>query len=93
LAVRNGNAICYKEPHGEALPCGRYRTRTVPVARAGIVVAFAATVLLALGLPPFGTPSLAAGTLWAVVDPIVIALPASALVTCAASLATTPEAS
>jgi SSS family solute:Na+ symporter len=35
----------------------------------------------------FGTPSLASGTTWAVVDPIVIALPLSAMVTVAGSLA------
>lgn len=49
----------------------------------------------ALGLSAalFGTPSIAAGTIWAVVDPIVIALPLSSLVTVAGSLAARPARS
>ena len=39
-----------------------------------------------------GKPSLFAGTIWAVVDPIVVALPISALATIAVSLATKPVA-
>jgi SSS family solute:Na+ symporter len=39
----------------------------------------------------FGVPSLVTGTTWAAVDPIVLALPASALVTLLASLATRAE--
>jgi SSS family solute:Na+ symporter len=149
-----------RDLYGEALTQGRDRARTVPIAKAGIVIAFAATVLLAFSLPPgivaiatslffgvcaaaflpafvaalfwpratrigviagmltgiaawafwvlfvhqresaalglsaalVGTPSLAAGTLWAVVDPIVVALPASALITVVVSLATALEA-
>ena len=48
----------------------------------------------ALGLAKLltGKASLAAGTTWAVVDPIVVALPLSALVTVAVSLATRPAA-
>jgi SSS family solute:Na+ symporter len=38
----------------------------------------------------FGKTSLVAGSIWAVVDPIVIALPISAIVTVVASLATAP---
>lgn len=150
-----------RDLYGEALAQGRHRERTVPIARAGIVIAFAATVLLAFKLPPsviaiatslffgvcaaaflpafvaalfwaratrigaiagmltgisawalwvlfvhqresaalglsaglFGTPSLAAGTIWAVVDPIVIALPASSIITVVVTMATSPEAS
>ena len=150
-----------RDLYGEALARGRHRAHTVRIAKAGIVAAFAATVLLALNLPPgvvaiatslffgvcaaaflpafvaalfwpratrvaviggmvtgivswalwvlfvhqresaalglagalFGTPSLAAGTTWAVVDPIVVALPASAIVTVVGSLLTAaPEA-
>jgi SSS family solute:Na+ symporter len=64
------------------------------------IVAWAAWVLLfhekesaALGLCQlvFGVPSLVTGTTWATVDPIVLALPASALVTVVASLATRAE--
>jgi solute:Na+ symporter, SSS family len=40
-----------------------------------------------------GRPSLVSGTVWAVVDPLVIALPISALVTVVASLATRPVSS
>ncbi len=39
----------------------------------------------------FGKTSLVTGTAWAVVDPIVIALPISAIVTIVASLATRPD--
>jgi SSS family solute:Na+ symporter len=48
----------------------------------------------ALGLARLlsGKPSLFAGTIWAVVDPIVVALPISALATIAVSLATKPVA-
>jgi SSS family solute:Na+ symporter len=40
----------------------------------------------------FGKTSLAAGTKWAVVDPLIVALPLSAIVTVAVSLATRPIA-
>ena len=36
----------------------------------------------------FGTPSLVKGTIWTVVDPIVVALPVSAIVTVVVSLLT-----
>jgi solute:Na+ symporter, SSS family len=145
-----GTAIGH-DVYGEALTAGRHRARSVTIAKCGVAVAFAATVLLAFRLPPgvvaiatslffgvcaaaflpafvaalfvpratrggvtagmltglvtwalwvafvhqresaalglsmalFGTPSIAAGTMWAVVDPIVIALPLSSAVTAA----------
>lgn len=150
-----------RDLYSEALTRGRDRARTVPIAKAGIIVAFMATVLLAFSLPPgvvaiatslffgvcaaaflpafvaalfwpratrigviagmltgiaawglwvlfvhqresaalglsaalFGTPSFAAGSIWAMVDPIVIALPASSIVTIAVSMTTAPEPS
>jgi SSS family solute:Na+ symporter len=42
---------------------------------------------LGVAMALFGTPSLAAGSMWAVVDPIVIALPLSSIVTIAGTLA------
>ncbi len=47
---------------------------------------------LGLCMALFGKTSLAAGTKWAVVDPLVIALPLSAIVTVVVSLATRPIA-
>jgi SSS family solute:Na+ symporter len=39
-----------------------------------------------------GRPSLASGTMWAMVDPIVVALPLAAIVTVVGSLVTAPAA-
>ncbi len=147
-----------RDLYQEVIARGAHQERTIPLAKAGIVVGFAVTLLLAfqLGggivaiatslffgmcaaafLPLFvaalfwkratregatagmlagtgvwgawvllvheresaalgvarlltGKASLAAGTTWAVVDPIVIALPLAAIVTVAVSLATAP---
>jgi SSS family solute:Na+ symporter len=80
-----------------------WRRSTRPGVIAGMMTgisAWAVWVLLfhekesaALGLCQivFGVPSLVTGTIWATVDPIVLALPASALVTVVASLATRAE--
>jgi SSS family solute:Na+ symporter len=45
---------------------------------------------LGLSMMLFGSPSLATGTMWAVVDPIVIALPLSSIVTVAGLLGRAP---
>ena len=148
-----------RDLYEQAFRRGGGAERTIPIARAGILVGFVATVLLAWKLGPgiiaiatslffgmcaasflpafvsalfwpratragvvagmlagflgwatwvllvheresaalgvakalLGRPSLASGTTWAVVDPIVIALPLSALVTVAVSLLGRPE--
>ncbi len=148
-----------RDLYEQAFRRGSGAERTVPIARAGILVGFVATVLLAWKLGPgiiaiatslffgmcaaaflpafvsalfwpratragvvagmlagffgwagwallvheresaalgvakalLGRPSLASGTTWAVVDPIVIALPLSALITVAVSLLGRPE--
>jgi SSS family solute:Na+ symporter len=147
-----------RDLYQEAFSKGSHQDRTVPIAKAGILVGFVLTVILAfqlgtgivaiatslffgmcaaaflplfvaalfwkrattagaiagmlagtaswalwvllvhekesaaLGLSQllFGRPSILSGTTWAVVDPIVIALPLSAAVTVLASLATRP---
>jgi SSS family solute:Na+ symporter len=149
-----------RDLYQQAIARGKHEERTVPFARAGILVAFVATVALAFRLPPSvvaiatalffgmcaatflpayvaalfwpratragaiagmlagiaswalwvllvheresaalglarllsGRPSLAAGTMWALVDPIVVALPLAAIVTVIGSLATAPTA-
>jgi solute:Na+ symporter, SSS family len=149
-----------RDLYQEVIAKGAHQERTVPIAKAGIVVGFLATLALAFALgtgivaiatalffgmcaaaflPLFvaalfwkratragaiagmltgtftwaawvllfhekeaaalglakalvGRPSLLSGTTWAVVDPIVIALPLSAAITVLASLATCPAA-
>jgi solute:Na+ symporter, SSS family len=149
-----------RDLYQEVIAKGAHQERTVPIAKAGIVVGFLATLALAFALgtgivaiatalffgmcaaaflPLFvaalfwkratragaiagmltgtftwaawvllfhekeaaalglakalvGRPSLLSGTTWAVVDPIVIALPLSAAITVLASLATRPAA-
>lgn len=77
-----------------------WKAATRPGVIAGIVTGFSSWALwvlfiheresAALGISKllFGVPSLVTGTMWAVVDPIVIALPLSSLVTVAGSLMT-----
>jgi SSS family solute:Na+ symporter len=147
-----------RDVYQQGIAGGRHPERTVPFAKAGILVAFVATVALAWALPPSivaiatalffgmcaaaflpayvsalfwqratrpgviagmmtgiaswagwvvlvhekesaalgvaklltGRASLAAGTMWAVVDPIVVALPLAAVVTVVGSLVTAP---
>jgi solute:Na+ symporter, SSS family len=149
-----------RDLYQEVISGGRHQERTIPIAKAGILIGFLVTVVLALKLgagivaiatslffgmcaaaflPLFaaalfwkranrvgaiagmlagtfswllwvllvhekeaaalgvsqllsGKPSLLTGTTWAVVDPIIIALPISALVTLVATLATRPDA-
>jgi SSS family solute:Na+ symporter len=149
-----------RDLYQQAIARGRHEERTVPLAKAGFLVAFVVTLVLAFSLAPgvvaiatalffgmcaaaflpayvsalfwkratgagviagmltgtgtwavwvllfhekesaalglcrllFKAPSLVTGTTWAVVDPIVVALPLSALVTIAVSLATRPIA-
>ncbi len=149
-----------RDVYQQAIARGEHQERTVPIAKAGILIGFAVTVLLsfwlgtgivaiatalffgmcasaflpifaaalfwkratkvgaiagmlagtigwllwvllvhekesaALGVCKllFGAPSLLTGTTWAVVDPLVIALPLSTLVTVVATLATHPAA-
>ncbi len=58
------------------------------------VVLFHENESAALGISKLlvGRPSLVSGTTWAVVDPIIVALPISALVTIVATLLTRPDA-
>jgi SSS family solute:Na+ symporter len=149
-----------RDVYQEVIAGGRQQHRTIPIAKAGILIGFVFTVILALELGPgivaiatslffgmcaaaflplftvalfwkranrlgaiagmlagtiswalwvllvhekesaalglsqllLGRPSLLTGTTWAVVDPIVIALPLSILVTIVATLATRPDA-
>ena len=148
-----------RDLYQEVIAGGRHQERTVPIAKAGILVGFVATVILAFQLEPgivaiatslffgmcaaaflpvfvaalfwkranragavagmlagfaswalwvllvhereaaalglagllSGKPSLLSGTTWAVVDPIVVALPISALVTAVVTLVTPPQ--
>jgi solute:Na+ symporter, SSS family len=155
------HAICTSiglDFYQQAIAKGKHQERTVPLAKAGILVAFVVTTILAYNLGPgivaiatalffgmcaatflpayisalfwpratrtgvitgmltgisvwalwvlffhekesaalllcssiFGKTSLVAGSIWATVDPIVIALPASALVTLVGCLLTKP---
>lgn len=149
-----------RDLYQEVIAGGRHQERTIPIAKAGILVGFVVTVILAFQLEPgivavatslffgmcaaaflpvfvaalfwrranragavagmlagfaswalwvllvhekeaaalglarllSGKASLLTGSTWAVVDPIVVALPISALVTVVATLATRPQA-